>query len=212
MPDDGSSGQGSGAAGSAGGETGQAPAGAGAGASGTTGQQPAGGQGQGAVAADLAALGVTAEEYAALGDPGKRALERVKAQLHEHRAKVDELTPLAQKARELEEAGKSETEKLTTKLTAAEQRADTAEGAAIRLKACLAAGMTGEQALDLADRLKGKTEAELLDDAKKLATTLVPAAGQRRTTDPALGAGNGNSASGQPSMSSLIRQAAGREV
>lgn len=218
MPDgDGGQGGATGATGPGGGQQQQGGTGASgaSGASGATGGTgtTGGTGGAGGIDAELAALGVTAEEYAALGDPGKRAIDRLRTQLRDRGAKIDELTPLAEAARAAEDAKKSETERLNGKLTEAEQRATSAEGQAVRLKACLAAGMSGEQALDLADRLKGKTEAELLEDAKKLAATLAPGQQQRRT-DPALGAGSGGGGQGGGSggMSSLIRQAAGREA
>lgn len=51
----------------------------------------------------------TAEE--ALGEPGKKALEAFKRRAREAEAKVKELEPLAEKAREIEEENKTELQK-----------------------------------------------------------------------------------------------------
>lgn len=74
-------------------------------------------------------------------------------------------------------------EKIVADLT---ERASKAETAALRVKTALAAGLPYE----MADRLKGTTEAELQEDAKSL-TAFVKTAGAPplRTTEPAQNAG-----------------------
>lgn len=74
--------------------------------------------------------------------------------------KIEELEPLAAKARELEESRKTETEKLTEKLTASEQRALDA----MRFEVALDKGLTKSQA----KRLVGTTMEELTADADVL--------------------------------------------
>lgn len=65
---------------------------------------------------------------------------------------------------EFENAGKSEVEKLTERVTAAEQAAGTASSEAARLRVALAKGLTESQA----KRLVGSTVEELEADAEEL--------------------------------------------
>lgn len=76
------------------------------------------------------------------------------------RARLKELEPLAQKAKELEEATKSESEKLSERLTKAEQAA----AETLKLRVALRKGLTEVQA----KRLVGATEEELEADAEEL--------------------------------------------
>lgn len=106
-----------------------------------------------------------------LGDAGKKALTEERAarkaaeqSRKELEARLAELEPLAQKAKALEDAKKSEAEKLTEKLTAAETRAAAAEQRALRLEVAAAKGLTEAQA----KRLVGATKEELEADADDL--------------------------------------------
>ena len=81
-----------------------------------------------------------------------------------YRVKVKELEPLAAKAKELEEAGKTETQKLAEDRDTHKGRADTAEGEVLRLRVALRKGLTETQA----KRLVGTTEEELEADANEL--------------------------------------------
>lgn len=109
-----------------------------------------------------------------LGDAGKRALDQerearkaAEKSRKELEARLKELEPLAAKAKQLEDAKKSEAEKLTEKLTAAEKRAIEAETKALRMEVATAKGLTPAQA----KRLVGSTQAELEADADDLLST-----------------------------------------
>jgi hypothetical protein len=109
-----------------------------------------------------------------LGDAGKQALaaertarREAEKQRKELEARLKELEPLAAKAQQLEDAKKSEAEKLNEKLTAAEKRAIEAETKALRLEVATAKGLTPAQA----KRLVGATKDELEADADDLLST-----------------------------------------
>lgn len=91
-------------------------------------------------------------------------VEKLRKEAARYRTKAKELEPLAVKARELEDAGKSETEKLTTRLTETEQRAIAAEARALRLEVGADRGLSPAQAR----RLVGNTREELEADADEL--------------------------------------------
>jgi hypothetical protein len=86
------------------------------------------------------------------------------------RERVKQLEPLAQKAQELEDASKTETEKLTERLTASERRAQDAELRALRLEVAAEKGLTPAQAR----RLVGASKEELEADADDLLATFAP--------------------------------------
>jgi len=96
-----------------------------------------------------------------LGESGKRALERERAARKEAEAKVKELEPLAAKAKELEDANKSDIDKANEKVAVAEKRAQDAELNAWRLEVATEKGLNASQA----KRLVGTTKDELLADA-----------------------------------------------
>lgn len=106
-----------------------------------------------------------------LGDAGKKAIaeerearREAERQRKEYEARIKELEPLAAKAKQLEDAKKSESEKLTEKLTAAEKRAIEAEQRLLRAEVAAAKGLTTAQA----KRLVGATKDELEADADEL--------------------------------------------
>jgi len=106
-----------------------------------------------------------------LGDAGKRAIAEERAarreaekQRKELEARLKELEPLAAKAKRLEEASKSEAEKLSEKLSAAETRAAEAEQRLLRAEVAAEKGLTAKQAR----RLVGTTREELEADADDL--------------------------------------------
>lgn len=107
-----------------------------------------------------------------MGDAGKKALTEERAARREAEKRLKELEPLAKRAQELEDASKSEAEKLTERLTAAEQRAVAAETNALRLEIAGEKGLTPTQA----KRLIGSTRKELEADADDLLATFAPAA------------------------------------
>ncbi|HJR89886.1 MAG TPA: DUF4355 domain-containing protein [Aeromicrobium sp.] len=90
------------------------------------------------------------------------------------RAKFADYTDLKSKAAkfdELDQASKSEQERLTERLTAAETRAAELEQRSIRLEVASENGLTPAQA----KRLVGATREELEADAKELLATFKPA-------------------------------------
>lgn len=114
--------------------------------------------------------------------------ERAKADLAKRnrenqalRARLKELEPLAQRAQELDDAAKSDAQRATEALTAAEQRATAAEGELLRLQVAAEKGLTAAQA----KRLVGKTRDELLADADDFLASL-PQAPTTRTPVEAL--------------------------
>jgi hypothetical protein len=105
------------------------------------------------------------------GDEGKFDAERAKAALNKKnsenanlRKRLKELEPLAEEAKQLKEASRSESEKLTDAKTTAEKDAASAKAEAARLRVALKKGLTEVQA----KRLIGETEEELEADADEL--------------------------------------------
>lgn len=86
-------------------------------------------------------------------------------------AKVRELEPLAKRAKELEDAGKSDMERLTSELQGHTVRADKAEQELMRLRVAVRKGLTEVQAR----RLVGSSEEELEADADDLMASFRPA-------------------------------------
>jgi hypothetical protein len=94
----------------------------------------------------------------------KAALNKKNSENAGLRKRLKELEPLAAKAKELEDANKTELEKLTEDRTKHQQRGDTAEQEVLRLRVAIAKGLT----LTQAKRLVGSTEEELTADADDL--------------------------------------------
>lgn len=86
------------------------------------------------------------------------------------RAEKEQLKPLAQKARELEESQKSEQEKLQERLASLEQDNKQATVETARLKVALSKGLSEVQAR----RLVGQTVEELEADADELLASFKP--------------------------------------
>lgn len=103
----------------------------------------------------------------ALGETGLKALQRERDARKALEKRLADLEPLAVKAKELEDASKSEIEKATERLTAAEKRAQEAEIRALRLEVAATKGLTPAQAR----RLVGSTQEELESDADDLLAT-----------------------------------------
>jgi len=109
-------------------------------------------------------------------DPGDD-IEKMRAALHKaneeakkHRLKAKELEPLAAKAKELEDAQKTEQERLTEKLTASEKRAVEAELKAARLEVATEKGLPKTSI----KFLTGTTPEELAESADELLALLTP--------------------------------------
>jgi hypothetical protein len=96
------------------------------------------------------------------------------------RAKFGDYNDLKSKAAkfdELDQASKSEQERLTERLSAAEKRAADLETRALRLEVASENGLTPAQA----KRLVGETREELEADAKELLSTFKPASSEDET-------------------------------
>jgi Spy/CpxP family protein refolding chaperone len=98
-------------------------------------------------------------------------LAKWKAMSRKHEAQAKANADAANKLKELEDAGKSEAEKLTAKAAEAEDKAAKAEARALRLEIAAAKGLTPAQA----KRLVGGTKEELEADADELLSTFKPA-------------------------------------
>lgn len=109
----------------------------------------------------------------------KAELAKVRREAAKYRTDLRAAEPLVAKARELEEANKTEAEKLAEKHAAAEARALAAETRLARLDACAATGLDPK----FAGRLQGSTPEELEADAKEL-VALFPVAPSGTTPDP----------------------------
>ncbi len=92
------------------------------------------------------------------------ALSKANKEAASYRKKAQEAEPILKKYKESEDAKKSETERLTATLTAAEERAKTAELKHLKLEIGLAKGLTAAQC----KRLTGETQEELEADADDL--------------------------------------------
>lgn len=101
----------------------------------------------------------------------QKALSKKNSENSNLRKRLAELEPLAAKAKELEDAGKSEAERLTERATSAEERADKTEAALLRLQVALEKALPADEVRRLtstARRLVGTTKEELEEDADDL--------------------------------------------
>lgn len=98
------------------------------------------------------------------------AITKANKEAASNRTKVRELEPLAKKAKELEDANKTESQKLGEERDQHKGRADSAELTALRLEVALDKGLTKTQA----KRLLGTTREELEADAEELVASFKP--------------------------------------
>lgn len=94
-----------------------------------------------------------------------------KAKSREQEKRAKENADAARKLKTIEDAAKSETEKLSERLTVAEKRANDAELSALRLEVASSKGLNVSQAR----RLVGATKDELEKDADDLLSSFKPA-------------------------------------
>lgn len=99
-------------------------------------------------------------------DPEKawNLIQNLRGDVARQQARVAELTPYEQKVRELEDAQKSESQRLAEQLAVAQQEAAGLRAEALRQKVAAAKGVP----VALVGRLQGSTEAELAADADAL--------------------------------------------
>lgn len=116
-------------------------------------------------------------------DRARAALTKKNSENANLRRRLKELEPLAAKAKELEDASKSELEKLTDRTSAAEKQATESGMGLLRLEVALdkaPEGVSLAQVRKLAKRLSGSTREELEEDAEELFSDLAPAGGSGR--------------------------------
>ncbi len=94
----------------------------------------------------------------------RKQLEKVRKEAAGYRTKVRELEPLATRAKELEDAGRSDLEKLTARAEKAEREHAEAVARALRLDVAFEKGLTPAQA----KRLVGASREELEADADEI--------------------------------------------
>lgn len=94
----------------------------------------------------------------------RKALEKARKEAASYRTKVRDLEPLAKKAQELEDAGRSELEKLTARAEQAERERVAEASRALRLEVAFEKGLTPAQA----KRLVGDSREELEADADEI--------------------------------------------
>ena len=97
-------------------------------------------------------------------DALRKALEKARKEAANYRTKVRELEPLASKAKELEDAGRTELEKLTARAETAERERSELQARALRLEVAFEKGLTPAQA----KRLVGSSREELEADADEI--------------------------------------------
>lgn len=142
-----------------------------------------------------------------LGEAGQRALDAMKAELAAAKAQVKDLTPLAQKAKELEQAQMTEVQRAQAERDEAKAAALNATTALMRLQVGSAKGLPPV----LAERLAGSTVEEMTADADRLKAELSESLNAAATPRQA-GSGDA-SKGGAPAgmdMNALLRAAAGR--
>jgi len=100
-------------------------------------------------------------------------VDKWKAMARKHEGAAKANADAARKLAEIEDAAKSEAERLADQATKAEQRATRAETALARLRVAASKGLPP----DLADRLVGATEEELAEDADRLMALVKPTDG-----------------------------------
>lgn len=94
----------------------------------------------------------------------RREIEKARKEARNLRARLKEAEPLAKRATELEDAAKSEQQKLAERAEQAERRVAELELQTVRERVARAHGLA-----DWADRLRGDTEDEITADAEALA-------------------------------------------
>lgn len=123
-----------------------------------------------------------------LREAGQRALAAERQARREAEARLKELEPLAAKAKALEDANKTELERLTDQLRAAETAGAGHAAAALRLEVALdkaPEGMSPAKIRSLAKRLTGSTREELEADAEELFAEFAPAPAATESDKPA---------------------------
>jgi hypothetical protein len=140
-----------------------------------------------------------------------KALAKANAEAAEARLKLKDLEPLAAKAKELEDAQKTETEKLTEALNAAKAEGATSASSLLRVEVALDKAPDGMSAKDVAryaKRLHGSTREELEADAEEFfkdfaGTKKQPPGNKPRET---LRGGGDPTAEPEPDISEIVKK------
>lgn len=141
----------------------------------------------------------------------RKEIERLRRESARYRTQSKELEPLARRARELEEAGKTETQRLTEQLQGSDRRADESTAMALRYEVALDQGLNAVQAR----RLVGNTKEELEADARELLESFGQRESVRRRPAERLTGGGtpeGDGDSPDSDMNTLIRRRMGQNV
>ncbi|MEU3350254.1 hypothetical protein [Streptomyces sp. NPDC037389] len=107
-------------------------------------------------------------------------IERLAAELAGHAARVAELEPAAAELHQLQEAGKTEAQRLTERAEAAERLAEQTRADLVRAQVAHSRGLTERQAA----RLVGATREELEADADELLADITPSPAAHRLMRP----------------------------
>ena len=118
--------------------------------------------------AEVAATDTDAPDAAEKVDDWETKYKEMQKHAREWEKRAKDAAPAVKKLSEIEEANKTELEKVQAALAAAEKRASETETAALRSQVALAKGLTPTQA----KRLVGSTLEELEADAEELLTDL----------------------------------------
>ena len=120
----------------------------------------------------------------------RKQLEKARKDAAGYRTKLRELEPIAAKAKELEDAQKSEAQKLTERAEAAERSAADSQREMTRLRVLTEVNLPA----DLHEFVTGDTEDDMRARARKLAAQFTA---ERNTRDVGLGPrGNGTTSAG----------------
>lgn len=136
-----------------------------------------------------------------LGDAGKRALDRERLARKEAEARAKANEDAAAELAKLQEADKSEIEKLNDKANREAEARKRAEAELVRLRVAVRHGLNEDEAR----RLIGETEEELDADAEELAKLLNKTAGEPEQEEPPVQ--NGHQRTPAPQLKSGTQQA-----
>lgn len=166
------------------------------------------GQGQGAQGQGAAQGGAPAADPWADPETARSTIEALRRENAGWRTKVRDLEPLAARATAADEAAKTETQRLTEQLTAAQKQATEAQASALRFQVAADKGLPAT----IAARLQGSTLEELTADAEQLVTLLGGAGAQQQGGRPAVdlrqGARGTAPVTGEPDLNNWVRDLA----
>lgn len=140
------------------------------------------------------------------GDEAKptETVDYWKQRSRENERKAKENADAAKRLADIEDKDKSEQQKLSEKVAAAEKRAAEAEASVLRRDIAATKGLPA----GMADRLRGTTQDEIEEDADALLKTLKDAGGGPKAVDLKQGDRGGDA--GGNDVDAWIRKAAGR--